>query len=47
MTFATKMTCNYVRQIAWTLVANVIVMMMSSHKQWMEYVFELIVFFIC
>jgi hypothetical protein len=30
-----------------TLVANVDVMMMLSHKQWMKYVFELIMFFIC
>jgi hypothetical protein len=30
-----------------TLIANIDVMMMSSHKQWMKYVFELIVFFIC
>jgi hypothetical protein len=29
-----------------TLVANVDVMIMSSHKQWMKYMFELIIFFI-
>jgi len=30
-----------------TLVANVDVMMMLSHKQLMKYVFELTIFFIC
>ncbi len=29
------------------LIANDDVMMMSSHRQWIKYVFELTIFFIC